>query len=113
QVSDKELREIEKKYSEKAIIIFSKDLESEEISRKIEILRSLREQKLSIEEIGLNILEKNLSDLGFSSTFDWDRIFHLLSENQVETASNILLGEQATLEKILEKSLSKGLKVAK
>ena len=106
QVSDRELREIEKKYAQKLILTFSKELESEEIARKIELLRNLREQKLSIEEIGVNILRKNLEELGFASSFDADKIFKLLSEGEIERASNILLGEQLTLEKILKKSLS-------
>jgi len=104
-ISDKELREIEKKFSSQAIVVLVKELEVKEITRKIEFLRDLREQKLSIEDIGLNILKKNLEELGFSFSFDPESIFSLLSEGEVEKVYNILIGEQATLEKVLKKSL--------
>ncbi|MDI6826141.1 MAG: DNA repair exonuclease [Candidatus Aenigmarchaeota archaeon] len=101
-VIDKELREIEKKYSDKAIIYFSKELESIEMTRRVELLRNLRERKLSVEEMGLQILKKNLEDLKFSSSFDSESIFKLLSEGETEIAFNILTGQQKTLIQILE-----------
>ncbi|MEM5834528.1 MAG: DNA repair exonuclease [Candidatus Aenigmatarchaeota archaeon] len=111
EISDQELREIEKKFSDKAIIIFSKELESQEVERKIEFLRDLREERLSLEEIGLNILKKSLEELGFNFSFDFEKIFGILSEGEVEKAFNILIGEQLTLEKELKKSfeIQKGL----
>jgi hypothetical protein len=105
EVLDRELRDIEKKYSDKAIINFSKELESPEITQKIEFLRNLREQKLSVEEMGLELLKKNLEELGFESTFDYDNIFKLLGDGKVEKTLNILLGEQLTLDQALKKSL--------
>jgi DNA repair exonuclease SbcCD nuclease subunit len=101
-VIDKELREIEKKYSEKAIIYFSKELESPEMTRKIELLRNLRERKLSVEEMGLQILKKNLEELKFASTFDAESLFKLLSDGKTERAFDILSGEQKTLTQILK-----------
>lgn len=98
----KDLREIQKKYSEKAIIYFSRELESPEITRKIELLRSLREKKLSIEEMGLQILRKNLENLNFSSTFDGESIFRLLSEGETEKAFSILSGQQKTLAQLFK-----------
>lgn len=105
EVIDQELRDIERKYSGNAIINFAKELEEPEITKKIEFLRNLREQKLSVEEIGLNILKKNLGELKFDSVFDYDSVFKLLSDGEVEKTLNILIGEQITLEKILKKSL--------
>lgn len=107
EVLDQELREIERKYSGHAIINFVKELEAPEVARKIEFLRNLREQKLSVEEIGLSLLKKNLEELSFDSTFDYDNIFKLLSEGELERTFNILIGEQMTLEKILKSSEEK------
>jgi DNA repair exonuclease SbcCD nuclease subunit len=107
EVSDQDLREIEKKFSGQAIVTLIKELEKEEITRKVEFLRNLREQKLSIEEIGLNILRKNLEELGFGASFDPENIFDLLSEGEVEKVLNILVGEQTTLEKVLKKTLER------
>jgi len=97
EVIDTDLQELEKKYSDRAIIIFTKELESPEISKKIEFLQNIREQKLSIEEVGLNVLRKNLEDLQFASVFDYEQAFHLLSEGGVDVMLNILTGEQRTL----------------
>lgn len=101
-VIDKELRELEKKYSDKTILYFSKQLESPEITRKIELLRDLRERKLSVEEMGLQILKKNLEDLKFESAFDSDNVFKLLIDGQADKAFDILIGKQKTLTQILK-----------
>lgn len=101
-IIEKELREIEKKFSDKAIIYFSKELESEEMAKKIELLRNLRERKLSVEETGLQILKKNLDELKFTSTFDYENVFKLLAKGETEMALNILTGQQRTLTQILK-----------
>ena len=64
---------------------------------QVELLRNLRERKLSIEETGLQILKKNLEDLKFSSTFDSESVFKLLSDGKTERAFDILTGQQKTL----------------
>jgi len=96
-IIEKEFKEIEKKFSNQAIIYFQKELESEEMTKKIELLRNLRERKLSIEETGLQILKKNLDELKFTSTFDYERVFRLLSKGETEMALDILTGQQKTL----------------
>ena len=101
-VVDKELREIEKKHTDKAIIYFAKELESVEMTKKLELLRNLRERKLSVEEMGLQILKKNLEDLKFSSAFDSENMFKLLSEGDTEMAFDILTDQQKTLAQMLK-----------
>jgi hypothetical protein len=96
-ILEKELREIEKKYSDKAFINFSKELESPEMTRKIELLRDLRNRKLSVEEMGLQIFKKNIENLNFSSSFDSENIFKLLSDGETEKALDIITGKQTTL----------------
>ena len=83
----------------RSMLRFVKELESPEITEKIEFLRNLREQKLSTEEIGLNVLHKNLEELKFGLNFDIDGIFGLLVEGRVDNAFNIITGSQTTLEK--------------
>lgn len=97
-VIEQDLKAIERKYGSRAILRFVKELESPEIAEKIEFLRNLREQKMSTEEIGLNLMRKNLEELNFSSQFDSERIFRMLSEGAVDKAFNILTGEQKTLD---------------
>ncbi|MEM5829407.1 MAG: DNA repair exonuclease [Candidatus Aenigmatarchaeota archaeon] len=105
EILDQELRSLEKNFSGKAILIFTKEFESQEVEKKTEFLRALREQKLSIEDIGLEIFRKNLEEFGFTSSFDFEQAFNLLSEGEIEKAFNIFIGEQKTLESILKKSL--------
>ncbi|MEM7826467.1 MAG: hypothetical protein QW451_02455, partial [Candidatus Aenigmatarchaeota archaeon] len=105
EILDKELNNLEKIFAGKAILIFAKDFESREVEKKAEFLRALREQRLSVEDIGIEILRKNLEELNFSFSFDYEQIFRLLSEGEVEKTLQILLGEQKTLEGILIKSL--------
>lgn len=105
EVLEQELRDLERKYSTRAIISFVKELESPEITQKIEFLRNLREQKMSVEEIGLQVLKSNLDELKFDKTFDQDTVFKLLSDGETDRVFNILTGEQSTLTQILSKSL--------
>ena len=101
-VIDKELREIEKKHSKEAIIYFSKELESPEITRKIELLRNLRERKLSVEEMGLQLLQKNLEELKFTSTFDPENTFKMFCDGEVDRTLDIITGRQKTLTQMLK-----------
>ena len=103
EVLDQELKDLERKYFGQAVINFSKELDTPEITKKIEFLRNLREQKFSIEEIGLQVLGRNLDELNFGSVFDYDQAFRLLSEGGSENFFNILVGEQATLVDVLNK----------
>jgi len=96
-LNDRELNDIVSRYANKAVTVFAKDIESPEMVESIELLRNLKGQKLSVEEIGLNILKKNLDELNFESGFDYHDIFSLLSEEETETAFNMLAGEQKSL----------------
>jgi len=96
-ISEKDLRELERKYQDFCILFFTKSLESGELTQKLEFLRSLKESKASLQEIGLNILKKSLDELNFKNSFDFVDIFNLLADEEIDTALNILLGEQKTL----------------
>ncbi len=96
-LNDKELNSIVSRYANKSVVVFAKDIESQEVTQSIELLRNLKEQKLSVEEIGLHILKKNLDELSFETSFDYHDIFALLSEDETDTAFNMLVGEQKSL----------------
>ena len=57
----------------------------------------MREEKLSIEEMGTKILKDNLDQLKFKEEFDPENLFKLLSDNRTEQALNIITGKQQTL----------------
>jgi DNA repair exonuclease SbcCD nuclease subunit len=96
-VFDQDLKDLMKKYENEALVVFSKDTESAEIEKKIDFLRNAREQRFSAEDMGLQILKKNLVSLGFGESFDDELIFNLLSEGDVDKSFQIVLGEQKTL----------------
>jgi hypothetical protein len=102
EILNQDLRDLENKYSGRALIIFTKELETPEMIQKIEFLRNLREQKLSVEEIGVEILKKNLDNLNFEPIFDHEQMFELLSENTPEKAFNILIEEQKSLKSVMQ-----------
>jgi DNA repair exonuclease SbcCD nuclease subunit len=99
-ISEKDLRELERKYQDFCILFFTKSLESTELTQKLEFLRSLKESRASLQEIGLNILKKSLDELNFKNSFDFVDTFNLLADEEIDTALNILLGQQKTLRMI-------------
>ncbi len=101
EVNGNDLKDLEKKYSGKALLVFAKDLDSPEATLKIEFLRNLISQKSSVEDIGLNIFRNNLKAMNFESSFDYENIFELLSNGDTEKAFAILTGEQKTFSNFL------------
>jgi len=97
---EQEIKDIERKYSDQAMLRFVKELESPEIAEKVEFLRNMRELKMSAEEIGLQLLNKNLIELKFGSSFRVEDIFPLLVEGRVDHVFDILTGEQQTLKNV-------------
>lgn len=103
EVIEQDLRYLENKYDNKVILIFVKDLESPEMTEKLEFMKNLREQKLSIEEIGINILQKNLEELKSEKLIDEEALFSLLSQGAVEKTFAILIGDQKTLHEMMSR----------
>lgn len=97
ELFDKELRDIEKKYEKDFILKFQKKLESDEMEKKLDLLKRIGEEKLSIEEMGMKTLKENLDQLKFKGEFDPENLFRLLSDNQTERALDIITKKQQTL----------------
>jgi DNA repair exonuclease SbcCD nuclease subunit len=93
EYSEKDVKDILKNYEDMAILRFVKDLDSPEISEKVEFLRNIRDQKMSAEEIGLRLLHKNLNDMSFDSSFEPEGMFSLLVEGRIEDAFSMLTKE--------------------
>lgn len=97
-VIDKELKKIENEYGNKVILKFVKEIESHDISSKIELLKKMRsDEKISVDQMGLKVLGEILDEMKFSKNFDANYVFGLLSEGQVDKALDILTGEQKTI----------------
>lgn len=87
--------DIESKFSEKGIIKILKNLQSEDFEQNIELLRALKDQRLSVEEQGLQLLRKNLDQT--KCGINIEEFFDLLMNGEVETVFNLLTGEQKTI----------------
>jgi DNA repair exonuclease SbcCD nuclease subunit len=80
--------ELTTKWGERAVIQISKSLTSEDFDAQVELLRALRDNRLSPEESGLRLLMDNLQQAGCGIRAD--RIFELLVDGQVDTIFNEL-----------------------
>jgi DNA repair exonuclease SbcCD nuclease subunit len=76
------LRELQERFGEKAILKISGDFEPEEFAEQSELLKSLRRSGLSAEEQGVRMLQENLDQAG--CRLKADEIFELLVEGSVD-----------------------------
>jgi len=93
--SNLDVSSIAGEFEDRAIVEVDKDLESETLKEKIDKLRSLRESKLSVKDIGIEILKNKLKQYGFKSDIDIETLYALLSEEGKGSA-------EKTLKRILE-----------
>lgn len=92
---NKDFRDIIEEFKDKILVKIKLELREKELGEKVKILEMVREKKLSPEEMGMEILRKNLSSLGCKILAD--EIFDLLVNGEIETAFAILKGKQRTL----------------
>jgi hypothetical protein len=88
--SDLNIGELTEKYAGKAILNISKDFSSVSFKKKIAELREMHKSKQSVSSLGLKILEKNLDEAKFGGAFDYEKIFELLSEDEIDKAIELL-----------------------
>lgn len=84
--SEVSLAELEKKFGQKAILSIDKDFSSIAFKEKMAELKKLQQSKKSISSIGLQILEKNISETSFGNAFDVSGVFDLLSRDELDKA---------------------------
>jgi DNA repair exonuclease SbcCD nuclease subunit len=83
-VPDTLLSDIRARFGEKAIIYIRKDIEEEK-----PVVRSIEEQRMSVQEMGRKALIDNLK--GFNlDTATFESIFELILENKIEEAVDLL-----------------------
>lgn len=88
--SNLDVASISKEFESRAIVEVDKDLESETLKEKIDKLRSLRESKLSVRDMGIEILKKKLKQYGFKSDVDAETLYSMLSEEGRGSAEKVL-----------------------
>ncbi|MFH0928857.1 MAG: DNA repair exonuclease [Candidatus Aenigmatarchaeota archaeon] len=88
--------EIEEKFGGKSILNINKNLDVEGLQEQIEMLKTFKSNRLSPEEHGLNILQKNLEQMNCKIKID--DIFEYLVEGNIDMIFNLLTGNQKRLE---------------
>ncbi|MEM2877940.1 MAG: DNA repair exonuclease [Candidatus Hadarchaeales archaeon] len=74
---------ISREFEGRAIVNIGKgDLVSPELEEKVQLLRELKERRLTIDETVQKLLEENLKDLGYSGVFDAVRLYEMLAEDR-------------------------------
>lgn len=84
--------DIEEKYKDRAIISINKAFDIEGFEEQVELLRMLREQRLSPEEHGLKILQDNLRQNNCGIKIE--DIFELLINEDTDLIFNMITGKQ-------------------
>jgi DNA repair exonuclease SbcCD nuclease subunit len=88
--SNLDVSSISKEFEDRAIVEVDKDLESETLKEKIDKLRSLRESKLSVKDMGIEVLKGKLKQYGFKSKVDVETLYSILSEEGKGSAEKAL-----------------------
>ncbi|MEM3657949.1 MAG: DNA repair exonuclease [Candidatus Hadarchaeum sp.] len=80
-------RLISEDFADRAIVVIGKaDLQAPEIGEKVQMLRELREQRLSMDETAMRLLEDSLRDAAQVSMFDVRSLYNLLVADRVDEA---------------------------
>ncbi|NYZ79415.1 DNA repair exonuclease [Candidatus Micrarchaeota archaeon] len=88
--SNLDVSSIPMEFENRAIVEVDKDLESETLKEKIDKLRSLRESKLSVRDMGIEVLKSKLKQYGFKSNVDVETLYSMLSEEGKGSADKAL-----------------------
>jgi len=88
--SSLDLKFLEGKFGEKAIVAIDADFEEESFRQKLQQLRDSHLGKKSIAAMGFELLLKNLAETDFKDYFDAKRIFDLLAEGNVDKVVELL-----------------------
>jgi len=89
--SDVDLNKVLSEFQGKAIFSVNKDFSSVEFKRRIQELRDLHKTKKSVSALGIEMLEKNLSETSFDKNFDIQRFFELLADEDIDKSIEFLL----------------------
>ena len=91
--SDFDEKAIAQEFSDRALVVVSKgDLVAPGLEEKIQLLRELKERRMSIDETAMALLEDNLREAGYAPIFDVRSLYGLLVEGREEEALQNIFG---------------------
>lgn len=80
---------IVEEFADRALVAISKDdLIAPGLEEKVRFLRELRERRLPVDEMAMQLLESNLKDVGYTQMFDVRMLYDLLVEGRAEEAED-------------------------
>jgi hypothetical protein len=83
---------LEEEFEGKAIVKIGKsELTAPGLEEKIRFLRELRERRLSIEDMAMELLDSNLREVGYNQIFDVRALYGLLVEEKFDDALDRVL----------------------
>lgn len=87
--SEVDTNKLETEFGDRILLSISREgLDSPELEEKVQFLENIREEKISMEERGMKVLESNLEELDYDQRFDPETLFTSLSEGKVKEALN-------------------------
>lgn len=92
-LKDLELKEIEKKYSDLFYISFSNLILEKKLKESVEKLKSLEQNKGNLFDISKNIFFDQIKQTKISKDFDFQRLFDLLYNGELDRAKEHLLND--------------------
>jgi len=87
---DIDLRAIEEKFRDKALLFIDCNFEELDFKQKLEQLRKTHLGSKSVAAMGFELLEKNLAETGFNEAFEAKRVFDLLAEGDIDKVVELL-----------------------
>ncbi|MAG22228.1 MAG: hypothetical protein CL943_02905 [Candidatus Diapherotrites archaeon] len=100
QQGDISLKQQTEKFKDKALISVSRNFEAISFAKKLEELRSLQKSRKSVTAMGLDLLEKNLSQTSFGNAFDPRDLFEMLAIGKIDKAVEKFLNNAPKREKV-------------
>ena len=88
--SDIDFSPVLKEFEGRAILSLTKNFAKQSFKKRIDELRQLQKSKKSLTEMGLQLLEKNLSQTNFENAFEVQEVFDLLAEGENDKALALL-----------------------
>lgn len=92
-LKDIDLKEIQEKYKDDFYISFSNKLLEEKLKESIEKLKSIETEKGDVFERSRQIFFEQIKQTNISKDFDYERLFNILYNNDVEKAKEVILKE--------------------
>ena len=94
---DQDIAMLQRKYGDKVVLSFAKNLTSESMENGLSKSLMDMESKLSVEEMGLRLMRQNMDGMGSKASFDVESLFEMLSGGEVDKAMAVITNDQKFL----------------